>query len=330
MKVKKIKEYSKTPKDSISNQYQTKKHSFKEPGIKLVIGTRGTGKSYTTAKIMLEAQKDKLFDVIYFITPTFESNKAHWSQFNISEENVFYPNRDAIAKVLASIEQDRDEFEDYLVEMEIYERFKRETKNKNTIAQMEAENLNEYIRMGYVGENGYLNNKIVKPEWKYKDISGKIRPPTSLLVMDDVLGSTALSQSEAFTKLCIMNRHIAPLSEPFDNRQALGCSVIILSQVYSAQNGIPRACRENATDLILFKNRQKGAMEKIKQELAGAVDETEFEQAYLYATEGKHDNLCISFNPDCPTKRYRKNLNSYIIFPSAESECQCHSKKGNL
>jgi len=34
MKVKKINEYSKTPKESIFNQYDTKKHSFKEPGIK--------------------------------------------------------------------------------------------------------------------------------------------------------------------------------------------------------------------------------------------------------------------------------------------------------
>lgn len=327
MKIKKIKEYSKAPTDSISNQYQTKKHSFKEPGIKLVVGTRGTGKSYTTAKIMLEAKKDKLFDVVYFITPTFDSNKAHWSQFDISEENVFYPNRDAIGKVIARIEQDRDEFEDFLVEMEIYERFKRETKNKNTIAQMEAENLNEYVNMGYVGENGYLNHKITKPEWKYKHISGKIRPPTSLLVMDDVLGSTALSQSEAFTKLCIQNRHIGALSEAYGDRQALGCSVIILSQVYSSHQGVPRALRENATDLILFKNRQKGAMEKIKQELAGAVDENEFEEAYLYATEGKHDNLCITFNPDCPTKRYRKNLSEFLIFPDSEKECKC-SKKG--
>ena len=328
MKVKKIKEYSKAPKESISNQYQTKKHSFKEPGIKLVVGTRGTGKSFTTAKIMLEAKKDKLFDVTRFITPTFDSNKAHWSQFDISEENVFYPNRDAIGKVLAAIEQDRDEFEDYLIEMEIYERFKRETKNKNTIAQMEAENLNEYIRMGYVGENGYLNNKIVKPEWKYQHISGKIRPPTSLLIMDDVLGSTALSQSESFTKLCIMNRHIAPLSEPYGNRQSLGCSVIILSQCYSTRQGIPKSCRENATDIIMFKNKQKDAMKKIKDELAGAIDEAEFEEAYLFATEGKHDNLTITFNPDCPTKRFRKNLNQFIIFESAEKECQCKSKMG--
>jgi len=330
MKVKKITEYSKTPSESISNQYTTKKHSFKEPGIKLVIGTRGTGKSYTAAKIMLEAKKDKLFDVTYFITPTFDSNKSHWSQFDIEPENVFYPSRDAIGSVLASIEQDRDEFEDYLVELEIYERFKRETKNKNTIAKMENENLLEYMDYGYVGENGHINNKLTRPEWKYKHISGKVRPPTSLLIMDDVLGSTALSQSEAFTKLCIMNRHIAPLSEPFDNRQALGCSVIILSQSYSSRQGIPKSCRENATDLIMFKNKQKDAMKKIKDELAGAIDEDQFEEAYLYATDGKHDNLTISFNPDCPTKRFRKNLNEFIIFPDAEAQCHCKkTKMGN-
>ena len=297
MKVKKISEYSKTPRESISNQYTTKKHSFQEPGIKLIIGTRGTGKSYTAAKIMLEAQKEKLFDVTYFITPTFDSNKAHWSQFNISEDNVFYPSRDSIGLVLKQIEQDRDEFENYLVEMELYNRFKRETQNKNTIAKMENENLMEYINMGYVTTDGHLNDRFIKPEWKYKEISGKIRPPTSLLIMDDVLGSTALSQSEAFTKLCIMNRHIAPLSEPYGDRQALGCSVMMLSQCYSTRQGIPKSCRENATDLIMFKNKQKDAMKKIKDELAGAIDEDEFEQAYIYATQGKHDNLTISFNP---------------------------------
>ena len=68
-------------------------------------------------------------------------------------------------------------------------------------------------------------------------------------------------------------------------------------------------------------------MKKIKDELAGAIDEDEFEQAYLYATEGKHDNLTISFNPSCPTKRFRKNLNEYIIFPDAEKECKCKMKK---
>jgi len=69
-------------------------------------------------------------------------------------------------------------------------------------------------------------------------------------------------------------------------------------------------------------------MKKLKDELAGAIDEEEFEQAYLYATDGKHDNLTITFNPDCPTKRFRKNLNEFIIFPEAEKECKCKSKMG--
>ncbi len=329
MKVKKIKEFSKTPKESLSNAYPTKKHAFKEPGIKILVGSRGAGKSFTAAKILLEAKKDKLFDVIYFITGTFDSNKAHWSQFDIKEDNVFYPHRDSVGKVIKAIENDRDEFENFLIEEEIYRRFKADVKNKDSISKMEAENLNDYVEYGYVGDNGYLNTKIVKPEWKYKDISGKIRPPTSIICFDDCLGSTALSQSADFTKLCIMNRHIAPLSEPYGDRQALGCSVMILSQCYSSHQSVPRSCRENCTDLILFKNRQKGAMEKIVDELAGAIDENDFQEAYLYATDGKHDNLCISFNADCRTKMYRKNLSEFLIFPDAEKECKCGSKKEN-
>ena len=67
-------------------------------------------------------------------------------------------------------------------------------------------------------------------------------------------------------------------------------------------------------------------MKKIKDELAGAIDEDEFEQAYLFATEGKHDNLTITFNPSCPTHRLRNYLNQFIIFESAEKECRCHKK----
>ena len=73
---------------------------------------------------------------------------------------------------------------------------------------MEAENLTDYVNIGYVNENGYMNKNIVKPIWKYEKFSGKIRPPTTILICDDVIGSTALSASEYFTKLFIMNRHI--------------------------------------------------------------------------------------------------------------------------
>jgi len=322
MKIKKLKEYTSEPKDSIANRYETKKHSFIEPGIKLIIGQRNSGKTHTAVKLLMQCQKENLFDNILLITPTYQSNASFWKQFDIPEENVFYPSRDAIQDVINRIESERDEFESHLVELELYERFKMETKNKNSIARMEAENLTEYMNMGFINENGYIINKLVKPVFKYQHISGKLRPPTTALILDDVLGSTALASTEAFTKLCIANRHLAPLSQPFGNRQALGVSVFILAQSYTGQNNaIPRACRENATDLILFENKQKQQLKKIKEELGGAVDENQFQQAYDYAIQKKHDNLTISFG-GCPEKRFRRNLNECIVF----EKCDCHKK----
>jgi len=66
-------------------------------------------------------------------------------------------------------------------------------------------------------------------------------------------------------------------------------------------SGVSRAIRENLTELILFKNKQDGVMEAIMKELGGAVDPEQFQQAYDYALQDKHDSLCISFNPKCPT-----------------------------
>tara|TARA_R100001198_G_scaffold94402_1_gene77555 strand:+ start:1131 stop:2180 length:1050 start_codon:yes stop_codon:yes gene_type:complete len=322
IKVKTIKEYNKSPTESISNSYDTKPNAFSEPGIKILVGVRGTGKSYTASKIMLQAVKDKTFDNFIFITPTFESNSGHYKQFNILPENVIYPSKTAIDEVIEKIEQDRDDFENYLVEMEIYKRFKRDSKNKKNISLITTDNLNDYMDYGYINENGMINRDIVKPEWKYKII----RPPQTLLLVDDCLGSSVLSQTDSFTKLMIMNRHIAPMSQAYGNRQALGCSVMLLVQSYTARNGIPRSCRENCTDLILFTNKSKDQMKKIKDELAGAIDENNFQIACDYALKEKHDNLSITFNPKCPTKTFRKNLSSFIVFGEDLKHCNCDGK----
>ena len=50
---KKIKEFKKVPDTSITNEYATSENSLRAPGLTLVIGTRNTGKSYTTAKMLL-------------------------------------------------------------------------------------------------------------------------------------------------------------------------------------------------------------------------------------------------------------------------------------
>ena len=178
--------------------------------------------------------------------------------------------------------------------------------------------MNEYIDYGYIGNNNMINRNITKPEWKRKII----RPAQSIVIFDDCLGSTALSSTESFLKLSIMNRHIAELQTPFQNRQALGCSVMLLVQSYTSKTGgVTRSVRENCTDLILWENKQKGAMDKIKMELGGALDEDEFDAAYAAAIKDKHDNLTVSFSPHCVTQTYRRNLSEYLIFN--ENECNC-------
>ena len=54
---------------------------------------------------------------------------------------------------------------------------------------------------------GWMDGR--KPKWKYE----KEEPPKSLLILDDVLSSPAISQSSGLTRIATLNRHIAPLKE---------------------------------------------------------------------------------------------------------------------
>lgn len=320
MKTKVVKKFTKPPPKAFNNEYSTSHYQFRNPMLMMVCGVRNSGKGYTVSKIVRDANMESLYDVIYFVSPTFQSNKAQFGDLNIQEENVFYPTKDCIEKVIARVEQDRDDWEQYVAEMEIYKKWIRKVKTRKSMRQISDEEVEEFVTVGYLTMEGDVSESIKMPEWKYD----KIRKPQSLLVLDDVLGSGALNHSAGLTKLAIMNRHIGQLSG--EEGGSLGLSVIIQTQSYCTTQGVSRAIRENLTELILFQNKQEKVMEKIIDELGGAVDEDQFREAYEYALKDKHDNLCISFNPKCPTLRYRRNLNEFIIFEDAQKECKCHKK----
>ena len=140
-------------------------------------------------------RKDKTFDVIYIITPSFNSNRSYFEK-HIREENAFEPTGDSIQKVIDLVEADRNEFEQYLKKMELYKKFKREFKMKNDVEQMDG----DLLVQGY--ENDFFTQA---PKWKYD----KVEPPKSLLILDDCLGSPALLQSSGLVKLATLNRHVA-------------------------------------------------------------------------------------------------------------------------
>ena len=308
MKIKKLNVFNEKPTGEVNNRYPTPKNSFVQPCLQMVVGQRTSGKSYLTAKMLNQFKKDKTFDVIYIITPSFNSNQAYFGK-HIREENAFFPTGDSIQKVINLVEKDRDEFEEYLKKMELYKKFKREFKSKSNVEAMDG----DLLVQGY--ENDFFNQP---PKWKYD----KVEPPKSLLILDDCLGSPALLQSSGLVKLATLNRHVAPLDEPHSDRSACGLAVIILCQSYKMKEGIGRVLRENLSLLTLFKNKQEKQMDSIREELANVCDVNLFDRAYQYATSEKHGSLTVDFTPKCSRQVFRKNLNEVILFDELICECK--------
>jgi len=311
---KKINLYGKDvePSQGVSNEYQTSHYAIRQPCLMYVSAVRNSGKSFCVSKMVSQAQKEKTFDRIYMITPTFQSNKSYFGKM-IDEDDVFEPTKDSIQKVIERVDEERDEFEDYLRKEKLYKEFIQILKSKREFSDGEIMKFEEL---------GFLDDEFDRPKWKYGDKN--VRPPQSLLILDDILSSPAILQSSGLTRIATLNRHIAPLQEPHSGRSACGLGVILISQTYSMPQGVSRTLRENLTHLLIFKNKQEKQMGKIREELGSAVDEDKFMTAYNMATKEKYGNLLVDFNPRCPTMTFRKNLNELIIFEEDADNCNCH------
>ena len=79
--------------------------------------------------------------------------------------------------------------------------------------------------------------------------------------------------------------------------------------------------------MIFFRNKSENVFKKILEELGGAIPEEEMKAAYKYAIQDHHDNLLVDLFPKCATKRYRRNLSEFVMFPEAVAQCECKKKK---
>ena len=305
--LKKIKLYGSDtdPKIGVSNSYLTPADAVKAPPLMYVSAVRNSGKSYAVSKMMRQAKKHHTYDRVFIITPTWLSNKSYFSDI-IDVEDVFQPTKDAIDKVVAIVESERDQWDKFVVERKRYKEYINLMKS--------GKELNE-SQILYYFEMGYLDPESKPPEWIYK----VERPGQYCVILDDILSSPAISQSSSLTRLASLNRHVAPLAEEFvqsdgSRRSACGLGVIVISQSYSMQNGIGRVLRENVNYLMLFKNKQSKQLEKIRDELGSALDVEKFDIAYDIATKEKYGFLMCDFNANEPHQVFRKNLDTYITF----------------
>ena len=303
MKVKKLNVYNEEPDKGVSNEYATQPDAFRQPCLWYISAVRNSGKSYLCSKFLAQAKRDKTFDKVYMITPSFASNRAYFGKY-VNEEDVYEPTKDSICKVIKRVEADRDAWEEYVEKLKRYKEFKKEIKHRPLANYADDELLYHY-------ESGHME----KPTYEYKE------PVKSVLILDDCLGSPAILQSSGLGRIASLNRHIAPLKEEYNGRSACGLAVIVLSQSYRMQNGPARLLRENLSLFTLFKNKQEKQMEVIKEELGSVIDVELFIKAYDHATKEKYGSLTLDFNPKCPSKTFRKNLNECIVFD--ELPCKC-------
>ena len=312
MRTKKLNAYKVPPKEGVDNQYPTSADCWKQPALHLLVGQRTAGKSYLASKILAQCEKDKTFDVVYMITPSFNSNQAYFGSY-VQLPDVYDPTAESIAQVIARVEKDRDEWEQFLENKKIFANFEKYMRGSDGL--VDDLSLLQFHDMGLLGDGQ-------RPVWKY----GKETPPKSCLILDDCLSSPAILQSSGLTKVATLNRHIAPLKVPHSGRSACGLAIMILSQTYKMQGGLGRCLRENVSVLTLFKNRQEKQLESIKEELANVVPIELFQQAYDYATNEKYGSLTIDFAPKCSSQVFRKNLNEVILFDQVKCECAAKNK----
>lgn len=310
MKIKTVKNIFNTkPKSKFDNNWPTSHYMFNHPQLHLITAPRGTGKTHLMSKIVLAGIKEKLYDRIFLISPTAQSNLKQLQDLNIQEEDIFLPDVNAIQNVMDEVEAERDEYQKYLDEMKIYQDII--NNNNNDFTDEDFELIEDFI----------IEDKLTAPKYKRPNP----RRPQCIVILDDIINTPVMSTGSSINRLFTINRHIAPMS----GGGALGLGVIILTQTYSTTNGhgLSRGIRENLTELTIFQNKQEGQLQKMISEFGGAISEERFRQAYDIAIREEYDSLTISFGRlACDTLRFRKNLNSFICFPEDVSKCECKSK----
>lgn len=320
--IKNLNIYNGKPKQDVNNEYPVKEGELRAPMLWYVAATRYSGKSYLISQYLKQAQtnrKNKTYNRVYIITSSFKSNEAYFGDY-VNGEDVYEPVKGSIEEVLAEVDKERDEFEDYLAQVEVYKEFKKSMRDKNDISLVDDEMMLRFDNYGFLDGN--------IPRWKY-DV---VEPPKSLLILDDCLGSKVMSSSSGLMKCGVMNRHLSELKENHSGRSACGLSVIILSQSYRIAGGmgLSRGIRENLSLMTVFLNRQPKIMEVLKEEIGSSVDENKFQAAYDYATKEKYGSLLVDMKAFCECLTFRKGLSKAIIFPDQECSCgKCRKKKSN-
>jgi len=271
---------------------------FSHHCIQLVLGKRMSGKSvFITNYLRMLKEEDKA-DRILVVSPTILSNKALLDSLDIEPSDCFDPDdSNVVPNLINIIDEERDEWENYLEMSEKWNRLQKLINNEGTPVEM----IDPYLLLAFSDEYGRLQ----KPVSKYGHF------PVLHIFVDDSQ-SSGIFRDKKFLNLAIRHRHLGGLKKG----GALGTSLYIAIQNLKAQGGsCPKAIRNNATQLVIVgKVKDEKELEDIYSSVAGEVSKDDFMRGYEYATKEPHNSFVIDLHPKKNhASRFRKNLNEFIV-----------------
>ena len=238
------------------------------------VGSSGSGKTYLATEFVKDIASK--LDKIYVINPTMDRKlRSVGTLVNLYKE--YGDNTDATLNgIIAEIKDDISTFKRYVRYKDVYSRFQ---KIRGDIP--EDSHLPSFLEdMGFERKEIRLlgHEDYQPPNIAFADFDYKLRPPNTLLLIDDSVGSAIFREGRS------------PLINFFIKARHYKTNVMLLSQYFKA---VPKKVRSNMTGYILFKTFDKTQLQSVYEEINSYLSYDDFLQLVEEHTKEPHSFIFI-------------------------------------
>jgi hypothetical protein len=202
-----------------------------------------------------------------------------------------------LAEIVAKIESERDDYEDYHRKLKKWHAAQRKVHSSTPLFQLPDEDL--------------LTFSEGKPTHRWNG-----RVPCIVVYFDDIIGSQLMLGKGAreIGRLCLFHRHLGGFTDP-KMPGAVGCSMLFNVQSWKTSvGGLPKALRNNLTLMLLFKTTSAKELADIAESVDGEITAETFMALCRVAWQKPHDFLMVDHHPrESHPSGFRRNFDTFLI-----------------
>ena len=255
------------------------------------VGSSGSGKTYSAVEF-LKMIVHKL-DKVYVINPTMDRKlRSIADEVSLYKE---YPESDdkTIETIIDEIKDDITTFKKYLFYKNVYKKYLKlkDIPDDVIVNQFLEQSGFDKKEIRYLDEYNFKPPNIVFENFDYK-----IKPPNTLLLIDDSVGSSIFREGRS------------PLINFFIKARHYKTNVMILSQYFKA---VPKKIRSNMTGYILFKTYDKTQLSSVYEEINSFLSYEDFLKLIEDNTKEKHSFIFIDLKNQNIKSGFKKLLYTF-------------------